>query len=250
MKKILLLSVICLCSCTIFNSEKTIKENDKLSLSLQVGALDKALAIATENVKKHPESVSAKFALADIYYQQAKYDLQYITLSSISVNEETDPADFINLKLKLVKNSLKRNQYNDALSNYEAIINNRQLTQQQRGKLMEYAGVAFCKLKQFDKCLDLLSGAMKVMPGDTSVIDNISIANYMKNSQHGRSDITSLYRGYHDSGSGAMFANLILALIKENKVGQAFKLLNQHYSSSDSMKIIEELRVISNENNA
>lgn len=248
MKKILLLSVFLLCSCSLFENDAKIKDTDKLSLSLQVGALDKALSIAIDNVKKDPKNIDAKFVLADIYYQQGKYDLQFMTLSSIVIDRQKDPKKFIKLNIDLMKNSLKRSKYYESISYFEKINNNKELTVQQRGKMMEYAGVAYCKIKNFELCLSRMNEAITLLPGDTSVIDNINIATYMRNTEHGKTDISSLYRGYHDSTSGAMLANLVMALIKDKQEGQAYKLLNQHFSSSDSIKIIRELRVISNEN--
>lgn len=247
MKKILLISVFLLCSCTLMEKDTLIKDTDKLSLSLQVGALDKALSIATANVQKDPENIDAKFALADIYYQQGKYDLQFMTLSGIVIDEQQDPNKFIKLNMNLMKNSLKRNEYTESISYYEKISKSKNLTTQQRGKMMEYSGVAYCKIKKFDLCLSQMNEAIKLLPGDTSVIDNLNIATYMKNSEYGKTDLASLYRGYHDSNSGAMLANLVMALVKDKQEGQAYKLLNQHFSSNDSMKIIRDLRVISNE---
>lgn len=250
MKKILLLSVFILCSCQLSETDTTIKEGDKLSLSLQVGSLDKALSIAKENVKKNPKDIDANFALSDIYYDQNKYDLQYIILSGMNVDEKSDLERYLQFKIRLIKNALKRNAYSEAISAYDSINSNVKLSPYQRGKMMEYVGVAYCKLKSFDKCLNNLNEARKLLPGDSSVIDNINIANYMSKTGSGKNDINFLYQGYHDSASSAMLANLVMALIKENREGQAYKLLNKYYSSTDSMKIIQELEYIYNENSA
>lgn len=249
MKKTLIFSVFLLCSCNVSHTDTPIKEDEKLSLSLQVGALDKALSIAIENVKKNPKDIDAKFDLSDIYYSQAKYDLEYSILSEMNINENSDPKSYFNLKLRLIKNAIKRNAFSEAISFYDSIGSNSQLLFSQRGKALEYTGVAYCKLKEFDKCLTYLNEARRLLPGDNSVVDNINIANYMSKSVSGNNDIKSLYQGYHDSSSPAMLANLVMALIKDNHEGQAYKLLNQYYSNADSMKIIQELKYIYNENN-
>jgi len=249
MKKVNLIFALFLCSCSSFYQDTTIDETEKLSLSLQIGSLDKAQSIATENLIKDPGSMGANFDLSDIYYKQGKYDLQYRTLSAMRISEQDNARDFIKLKLKLMQNSLRRNSYPETVLLFSSIEGSEHLQGQQRGKAMEYAAVALCKSKDYDRCLNLLNGAMKFLPGDTGVIDNINIANYMKNSKNGSESISSLYQGYNDSRSGTMLANLVMALIKENNEGQAYKLLNLHYSNNDSLKIIEELRLIYNENN-
>jgi len=245
MKSLLIFCVFIICSCSSGSEFKSISDKEKLSLSLKVGATEKAQSILIEKLKKDPDDIKLKFELADVYYQQGRYELQKSILSSMKVSD--NKSDFIKINTELMKNSLKLNDYSLVSYYYDSIEKPNQinkLNNQQHGKILSYLAISYCKRNLLDKCIELLDSAVALMPGDTVVLDNLSIAKFMKSNSDKRGDISMLSRAYNESHSDAMLSNLVMALVSQGDEGQAYTLLTRRYSQMDALKVIDELKKI------
>jgi Flp pilus assembly protein TadD len=252
MKRLLMLvGIMLICSCSS-HDDQSIPDKDKLKLSLQMGATNKAQSIMMKRLKKDPENIDLNFGLADIYYQQGKYDLQKSILSSMHIDESKDTDNFIKLNMELMRNDLKLSDFSSVTTHFNVLNNlnkNKELTHQQYGKVLTYLAIAYCKKNLFDQCIELLGTAGKYLPGDLSVSDNLSIAQYMRSNANASGDISLLYRGYNDSHSDTMLSNLVMALISQGDEGQAFKLLTRRYPQAEALTVIDELKAIHNVKN-
>jgi len=253
MKKLIIASTFFLFSCASNNDHLPDSTKATAQLAVQVGALDKAQELAVKNVKAHPDDVDARFYLADVYAKRSKYDMENQELEIIESKVDKRSDDYPRVVIELMRNSLKRNNYKNVISLYKNKLSDTRLgvtmTGEQVGKSIMLVGIAHCKLNEYDDCIRILKSAGKYLPGDNALADNLQIAQYMSKANHGQIDLAPLYAGYSNTESNAMYANLVMALIRNNQDNRAYELLSSRYSREDATIIINDLKQIKRKDN-
>jgi len=253
MKKLIIVSTFFLCSCV--NNTAHLPDSAKATaqLAMQVGALDKAQELAIKNVKAHPDNIDARFYLADVYAKRGKYDMENQELEIIEGKVDKRSDDYPRVVIELMRNNLKRNNYKNVILLYKNKLSDTRLgvtmTGEQVGKSIMLVGIAHCKLNEYDDCIRVLKSAGQYLPGDSALADNLQIAQYMNKATHGQMDLTPLYTGYSNTESNAMYANLVMALVKNGQDNRAYELLSSRYSREDATIIINDLKQIKRTNN-
>lgn len=248
MKKFFITSLFLLTACSSNTEDLLKKDSEKYQLALQVGAYEKARDLAIQSLKLDPDNSETRFSLADIYIRMNKYDMARQELEIIYDRTGKNDKNYTRVIVALMKSSLMLHQYERALSLYQNYLlakkSSLYATDTLHGKANMYAAIAYCKLNKYDICIEELKHARKYLPGDTALADNIKIAQYMANAHKGNPDPYLLYSGYVNTESREMYANLVMALLRDGQEKRAFELLNLQYSREDTMEIVNDLKRI------